>query len=108
MSVFDMIRAQQGQERTAVWMVGEQLMDILRREPGLQEIAEQDLQREGMTLADCEKKIKSYADKHKTGNFACVGPAEAEDIIREFYGLHRSAEAPARGRGIVVDLADFL
>ncbi len=108
MSVFDMIRAQQGQERTAVWMVGEQLMDILRREPGLQEIAEQDLQREGMTLADCEKKIKSYADKHKTGNFACVGPAEAEDIIREFYGLHRSAAAPARGRGIVVDLADFL
>ena len=108
MSVFDMIRAQQGQERTAVWMVGEQLMDILRREPELQEIAEQDLQREGMTLADCEKKIKSYADKHKTGNFACVGPAEAENIIREFYGLHHSAAAPARERGIVVDLADFL
>ena len=64
MSVFDMIRAQQGKERTAVWMVGEQLMDILRR--------------------------------------------EAEDIIREFYGLHRSAAAPARERGIVVDLADFL
>ena len=29
MSVFDLIRAQQGKERTAVWMVGEQLMDIL-------------------------------------------------------------------------------
>ena len=100
MSVFDMIRAQQGQERTAVWMVGEQLMDILRREPGLQEIAEQDLQREGMTLADCEKKIKAYGDKHSG--------AEAEDIIREFYGLHRTAEAPAGKRGIVVDLADFL
>ena len=108
MSAFDLIRAQQGQERTAVWMVGEQLMDILRREPELQEIAEQDLQREGMTLADCEKKIKAYADKHKTGNFACVSGAEAEDIIREFYGLHHSAAAPARERGIVVDLADFL
>ena len=55
MSVFDLIRAQQGKERTAVWMVGEQLMDILRREPELREIAEQDLQREGMTLTDCEK-----------------------------------------------------
>lgn len=108
MSVFDLIRAQQGKERTAVWMVGEQLMDILRREPELREIAEQDLQREGMTLTDCEKKIKAYADKHKTGNFACVGPAEAEDIIRVFYGLHRTAEAPAGKRGIVVDLADFL
>ena len=106
MSVFDLIRSQQGKERTAVWMVGEQLMDILRREPELQEIAEQDLQREGMTLADCEKKIKAYADKHRTGNFACVCPAEAEEIIRAFYGLHRAA-APKR-RGIVVDLADFL
>lgn len=106
MSAFDLIRAQQGKERTAVWMVGEQLMDILRHEPELQEIAEQDLQREGMTLTDCEKKIRAWADKHRTGNFACVCPAEAEEIIREFYGLHRAA-APKR-RGIVVDLADFL
>ena len=106
MSVFDLIRGQQGKERTAVWMVGEQLMDILRREPELQEIAEQDLQREGMTLTDCEKKIRTWADKHRTGNFACVCPAEAEEIIREFYGLHRAA-APKR-RGITVDLADFL
>lgn len=106
MSVFDLIRGQQGKERTAVWMVGEQLTDILRREPELQEIAEQDLQREGMTLTDCEKKIRAWADKHRTGNFACVCPAEAEGIIREFYGLHRAA-APKR-RGIVVDLADFL
>lgn len=107
MSVFDLIRSQQGAERTAVWMVGEQLADILRREPENQEIAEQDMQREGMSLADCEKKIKAYADKHRTGSFACVTPIEAEKIIREFYGLHEKAAAKER-RGIVVDLADFL
>ena len=85
------ITAQQPKERTAVWMVGEQLKDMLQAEPHLAEIVEQDLGVKEMSLANCEKKIKAFADKHKTGNFACVVPAEAERIIREFYGL------PARG-----------
>lgn len=85
------IEAQQPKQRNAVWMVGEQLKDMLRAEPGLAEIVEQDLAVKAMSLAECEKKIKAYADKHKTGNFACVIPSEAERIIREFYGL------PARG-----------
>ena len=85
------IEAQQPKQRTAVWMVGEQLNDMLRAEPELAEIVEQDLAVKAMSLAECEKKIKAYADKHKTGNFACVIPSEAERIIREFYGL------PARG-----------
>ena len=108
MDVFDKIRAQQPEQRTPVWMVGEQLADIIRHDPAAQEIVSRDLDAKGMGLADCEKKIKAYADEHKTGNFACVGPAEAEDIIREFYGLHRTTEAPVGKRGIVVDLADFL
>lgn len=85
------IEAQQPKQRNAVWMVGEQLKDMLRAEPELAEIVEQDLSVAAMSLAECEKKIKAYADKHKTGNFACVIPSEAERIIREFYGL------PARG-----------
>lgn len=85
------IEAQQPKERTAVWMVGEQLKDVLRAEPHLAEIVEQDLSKKAMSLTECEKKIKAYADQHKTGNFACVIPSEAERIIREFYGL------PARG-----------
>lgn len=110
------IEKQQPKERTAVWMVGEQLKDILRHEPHLAELVEQDLEQEALSLANCEKQIKAYADKHKTGNFACVIPSEAERIIREFYGLVRedvkepvepqkSEQAPKSGG--MIDLADF-
>ena len=111
------IEAQQPKERTAVWMVGEQLKDMLRAEPHLAEIVEQDLGVKAMSLAECEKKIKAYADAHKTGNFACVIPSEAERIIREFYGLAArdplsqpaAASSPARGEpsGGIIDLSAF-
>lgn len=107
MSVFEKISAQQGKERTAVWMVGEQLKDMIRDDTRLQEIVEQDLEQEELSLAACEKKIKAYADKHKTGNFACVTPAEAEAIIREFYGLGEPVEGETPAKGNVVNLADF-
>ena len=118
MTVYEMIEAQQkGKENTAPWMVGEQLKDILRHEPHLAELVEQDLEQEALSLANCEKRIKAYADKHKTGNFACVIPSEAERIIREFYGLVRESSVEAAepqkpeqghtGSGMV-NLADFL
>ena len=88
------IAAQQGKERTAVWMVGEQLKDICRHEPRSAELVAQDLDVPEMSLAHCEKKIKAYADKHRQCGFACVVPAEAERIIREFYGL-TALEAPS-------------
>ena len=99
------IAAQQPKERTAVWMVGEQLKDILRNEPQLAEIVLQDLEKESMSIANCEKEIKKFADQHKSGGFSCVVPAEAERIIREFYGIGR--EQTPKGKGIVLDLADF-
>lgn len=109
------IEAQQkGKEDTAPWMVGEQLKDLLRAEPELAELVDRDLDGPGMGLADCEKKIKEYADKHRSGNFACVTPARAEEIIRTFYGLPKKGErageragAPVAGSRII-DLADFL
>ena len=109
MTVFEKIEAQQGKDRTAVWMVGEQLKDMIRRDERLQEIVAQDLDVQEMSLAACEKKIKEYADKHKTGNFACVIPSEAEKIIREFYGLGEAAEAPAQVQAptAAVDLGSF-
>ena len=88
------ITAHQPKQRTAVWIVGEQLKDMLRAEPELAEIVMQDLDVEAMSLANCEKKIKAFADKNKTGNFACVIPSEAERIIREFYGLPAKGEKP--------------
>ena len=45
------ITAQQPKERTAVWMVGEQLKDMIRAEPHLAEIVEQDLAVKAMSLS---------------------------------------------------------
>ena len=109
MDVFEKIESQQGKSRTAVWMVGEQLKDIIRHDRKAQELVLQDLDVPEMSLAQCERKIKAYADSHKTGNFACVTPAEAEDIIREFYGLGKDAEgAPlAMSHTGAVDFGSF-
>lgn len=106
MTAFEKIAAQQGEENTPVWMVGEQLKDMIRDCPGWQEIVEQDLEQETMSLAECEKKIKAYADKHKKNGFACVVPSVAEKIIRDFYGLTDEAKGTAAG-GNVINLADF-
>lgn len=103
------ITAQQPKERTAVWMVGEQLKDILRGEPHLAELVLQDLEVESMSLAKCEAQIKAYADRHKTGSFSCVTPDEGERIIRGFYGLTAGEEElPAAQGGKILNLADFL
>jgi hypothetical protein len=110
------IAAQQGKERTAVWMVGEQLKDICRHEPKSAELIMQDLDNPELSIANAEKKIKAYADKHKTGNFACVMPAEADKILREFYGLPALGAQPVAPAPIqavttaapMIDLASFL
>ena len=76
-------------------MVGEQLKDICRREPRSAELIARDLQVEAMSITEAEKKIKAFADGHKTGNFACVTPGEADNILREFYGLPEPEAIPA-------------
>lgn len=90
------IEAQQAKvtARSPQWMVGEQLKDICRMEPGSAELIAQDLENETMSITEAEKKIKAFADGHKTGNFSCVTPMEADRILREFYGLS-AAGAPA-------------
>lgn len=102
--------------RSAPWMVGEQLKDMVRREPGIGEVIAQDLTSGGMSLEKAEVRIKAFADKHKTGTFACVTPAEAEGILREYFGLPKAGEKPSvaepseprTGAGTeVIDLADF-
>lgn len=100
-------------ERTAPWMVGEQLKDICGREPDSAVLILQDLEQKGMGLADAEKQIKAFADKHKTGSFACVTPAEADRILRTFYGLPAAAEEatkpePAAQPDNVISIFDFL
>jgi hypothetical protein len=100
-------------ERSAPWMVGEQLKDICRREPESAQLIEQDLQVKEMSIVEAEKKIKAFADGHKTGNFACVTPTESDRILREFYGLPKpdggqAAQVAAAPGQVSIDLRDFL
>lgn len=107
-----LITAQQPKERGPVWMVGEQLKDMLRNEPALADLLAKDIFGSGMTLADAEKKIAAQAEKNKVGNCGCVTPAEAEEALRKFYGLPPRGQAVEReekaAKGVVIDLADFL
>lgn len=105
------LREQQSKvkERSPQWMVAQQLMDLVRAEPQCAEIIVQDLEVEAMSIIEAEKKIKAFADAHKTGSFSCVTPEESDRILREFYGL-----PPRSGRGdldptggLGLDLADF-
>ena len=106
------IEAQQAavQDRSPQWMVGEQLKDICRMEPRSAELIAQDLEHASMSISEAEKKIKAFADAHKTGNFSCVPPAEADRILREFYGLSAAsapAPVPEQDGGKVFRLEDF-
>ena len=102
-------------EGSAPWTVAEQLMDICRREPESAALIAQDLEQPGMGIVEAEMKIKARADaKHRKngGGSACVTPREAEEILREFYGLpgaSASAEALIPGSaGVLLNFADFL
>lgn len=106
------IQAQQEKvrERSPQWMVGEQLKDICRMEPRSAELIAQDLPVEAMSITEAEKKIKAFADAHKTGSFSCVTPAEADRILREFYGLPTVGEAAPvseHAGGILLRLEDY-
>ena len=108
MNAIEKLKEQQSKvpERSAPWMVAEQLMDLCRREPDSAELIAQDLDNPDMSIVEAEKRIKAFADKHKTGNFSCVAPDQAERILREFYGLR---EAGTEMPGVIdLDLADFM
>ena len=95
-------------ERSAPWMVAEQLKDICRREPESADLLANDLENPQMGIVQAEKKIKAFADEHKAGGFSCVTPLEAEEILREFYGLGAASASAGRDAPKVLSLADFL
>lgn len=101
---------QKGQENTPPYYVGEQLKDIIRNNPQAAEIVGQDLKIKEMSIVECEKKIKAYADKHKTGNFAFVSPQQAEKIICEFYGISATDPVAEQSKTAdkIVTLADLI
>ena len=118
MTVFEKIEAQQkGHENTDIWMVGQQLKDILLGDSSLEEIVDKDLDVKDLSLSNAAKKIKAWADeqnKKTKGSCVCVPPNVAEGIIREFYGLPGSGtsekqptvQAPEEDE--LPDFADFL
>lgn len=112
-AVMAKIEAQQkGREETAVWAVGEQLKEICRFTRGAAELVARDLDAAEMSIAECEKKIKAFADKrHRKhgGNCAYVSPKEADGIIREFYGIpEEEAYLKATPKADFIDLDDFI
>lgn len=120
-TALDRITTQQAKHRqgSAPWCVGEQLKDILRAQPEAADLVARDLDQTGMGLADCEKKIADFAQKNKQGNVGFCGPADADHIIREFYGLPERSKTPspiapagtqaaAPTRRKIIRLEDFL
>lgn len=115
----DKITAQQGKHKqgSAPWCVGEQLKDILHAQPEIAKLVVHDLDQTGMSLADCEKKIVDFAKDHRQGSVGSCGPADADRIIRTFYGLPAAPVAPcltspadssAAPKRKTIRLADFL
>ena len=107
---------QKDRKRDAVWMVGEQLKDICRREEHSAQLIAEDLKSESMSLAAAEKKIAEQAKKNRVGSCGCVTPFEADEILRKFYGLPGAAETPIATDPVpavptekkTIDLSDFL
>lgn len=104
--VTELVRKQQGGKRGPVWMCGEQLLEMIGRDAEAAKLVLDDMQHGGLNLTNCEKKIKEFAQKN--GN-CCTGP-EAEEIIRDYFGLSERGTAkkpalePAAG---VISLEDF-
>lgn len=112
MSAIEKLQAQQAKVKTRSpqWMVAEQLMDICRSEPHSAELLDKDLDVAAMSIVEAEKKIKAFADSHKSGGFACVTPIEADRILRDFYGLPKPGDQSAGAAEPLkaLDLTDFL
>ena len=107
------LREQQGKvkEYSTQWMVAEQLIELCQREPESAALLDKDLDVKEMSIVEAEKNIKAFADKRKVGNSSCVSPMEAEDILREFYGLPKRGAAPEMEKTdgeIALDLSSFL
>lgn len=106
----DAITAAQPADEGPMWMVGEQLKDILLGEPALAGTVLEDFSAKQKPLAECEAKIHEYAKKHG----GCCTPKAAEKIIREHFGLPETPSAGCadsslgEGAGMVaVDLDSF-
>lgn len=105
----EIIRGQQG-KRGPVWMCGEQLLEMIAADEAAAKLVLDDLKHGGMSLKGCEAKIRAFACK----NGSCCTGAEAEKIIRKYFGLPEQTAAPKpepaappAPAGNIVNLEDF-
>lgn len=93
----EMIEKQQGKadSRSHVFFIGEQLKDICRADPSAAELVAQDLENETMGLLVLKRKFDEFAQANRKGNQAIITPAEADELIRKFYGIAKDGDAPA-------------
>lgn len=85
---------------------GYQLTDIIKSTPGAAELVLRDLDRDGMSISDCEKKIHEEWKKNNS-----IDSRQADKVIREFYGIPETSEhaqaATVNKKHSIVDLDDF-
>ncbi len=93
MNVYEKIAAQQQKGSRMVKQVGRHLADIIQGKPEWEEIVSQDLDKESMDIAKCEREIFKFFREHDG-----IEDWEAENVIRKFYGLPERDEpvAPVR------------
>lgn len=106
-SAIDAITAQQPKLRNDVWMVGEQLKDLITDESEWADLVEQDLKNREQSLEAVAKQIRERAKKNKVGGFGCVTPKEADAIIRKVYCIPERGERPKPQLAPVINLEDF-
>ena len=111
-----------GHENEALWMVGQQLLDMAAEDPQKTlELLKQDLTVSGMGLKDAAAALKAYADKnHQCEGSFCIPPHLSDKILREFYKLpemkleirqqtpEQVREEIVASRSFGLKLADFL
>ena len=115
-AIEELKKLQNGKENTPAWMIGQQLIDMIKAEGRIAPIIEEDLKNPDMSLEKCADAMKKHADQIHTktkGHCVCITPAEAEKVIRKFYGLPDPSEEaapepePEKDTGIL-SLEDFL
>ena len=94
--------------------VGELLRSACEADPADAERVEQALKKPEMSLQKCFERMRETAKKKQKEGCYYMSPAEAEEIIRGFYGIPgkkvkpRKPEPAAPPSSGILDLADLL
>lgn len=107
----EMITAQMqdDKENSLIQEIGKSLITLCKTE-NTSEIIVQDLCVEGMNLKACYKAFYDHASKNKSGGCFAGSEALAEQLIRDFYGIHSDNKSLDKPKQVQTkfSLADFM